>query len=98
MSAVSARIQEIAQQLSPQRLAQLIDFADFLLSKEDSSAEAEPAANGFALKETDEPTRGLKFDWCVGPDDPPIGKTSVELQHEALELMIQLAEKNLSNR
>ena len=43
-------------------------------------------------------TRGLRFDWCAGPDDLPIGKTSVELQHEALELTFQMAEKNSSNR
>lgn len=45
-----------------------------------------------------QPTRGLKFDWCDGPDDPPIGLTSVELQHEALEWRVQKAEEFLQKQ
>ncbi|MGE0885118.1 MAG: DUF2281 domain-containing protein [Blastocatellales bacterium] len=40
-------------------------------------------------------TRGLKFDWCDGPDDPPVMLSSVELQHEALEWRVKKAEEYL---
>lgn len=42
--------------------------------------------------------RGLKFDWCDGPNDPPVGLTSVELQHEAMEWRIKKAEEFLEKQ
>ncbi len=105
MSGMLAVIQEKAQLLSPQRQSELIDFAEFLLSRESAIAsvplgepafdwvaesDAEPSpnpslVNGLVQAEAPPLTRGLTFDWCAGPDDPPVEMTSVEMQHEALE-------------
>ena len=104
-------LQEKAARLSPQRQDELIDFAEFLLGKEESFApdplgepafdwvdgpDAEPLMNKTSPGETTVPMRGLRFDWCDGPEDPPVGLTSVELQHEATEWRIKKAEEFLS--
>lgn len=95
MGSSLALLQEKAEQLSPQRQSELIDFAEFLLSKERMG---ESAFNG-ANEPNGEPlTRGLKFDWCAGPADPPVEMTSVEMQHEVLEWMVQKAEEHLTKR
>ena len=54
--------------------------------------------DGLLQEETAPLTRGLKFDWCVGPDEPPVEMTSVEMQHEVLEWMVQKAEESLTDR
>jgi hypothetical protein len=82
MSSILAVIQEKAQQLSPQKQAQLAEFADFLLSKEQAP----------------KPTRGLAFDWVVDPDEPPEPLNSVEMQHQATEWMVEMAEKHLEKK
>ncbi len=117
MSAMLAVIQEKAKLLSPQRQAELIDFAEFLLSRESAIAavplgepafdwvvepDAEPlpnssSANGLMQEETAPFSRGLTFDWCDGPDDPPVEMTSVEMQHEVLEWMAQKAEEDFTS-
>ena len=79
-----ATIQEKVQQLSPHKQATVIHFIDALLQDESSNEPAE--------------TRGLTFDWCAGPDDPPAEMTSVEMQHEVLEWMAQKAEEHLTKR
>jgi hypothetical protein len=43
MSSVLATLQETAQKLPPQKQAELIDFAEFLLSRETPSVQPEPA-------------------------------------------------------
>lgn len=52
------------------------------------------------LLEQEQPpkTRGLKFDWVDGPDDPPVPYTSVELQHQVLEWRIEKAEEFLDKK
>lgn len=40
------------------------------------------------LKERTTVTRSLTFDWADGPNDPPVERDSVELQHQTLEWRI----------
>ncbi|MBI1762637.1 MAG: DUF2281 domain-containing protein [Acidobacteria bacterium] len=82
MSSMLTAIQEKVRLLSPQRQAELVDFADFLLSKE----QAQP------------PTRGLAFDWVIDPAEPPEPLSSVELQHQATAWMVEMAEKHLEKK
>jgi hypothetical protein len=88
-------LQKKAEQLSPQRQSELIDFAEFLLNKERMG---KSALNGATESKGEPLTRGLKFDWCAGPDAPSVEMTSVEMQHEVLEWMAQKAEEHLSKR
>ena len=117
MSVMLTVLQEKAQQLSPQRQSELIDFAELLLNRENATApiprrelafdwvvesEAEPlpkssSANGQIQQATPSFSRGLTFDWCDGPDDPPVEMTSVEMQHEVLEWMVQKAEEDFTS-
>ncbi len=86
MSAALQVIQEKVQRLSPQKQAEVISFIDSMLQEEQTAATQAPA------------TRGLTFDWCDGPDDPPVELTSVELQHEALEWRLKKAEEFLQKQ
>jgi hypothetical protein len=102
MSAMLAVIQEKAQRLSPQRQSELIDFADFLLSREDTTTPAsiDEFADDEVSEKIAEPSpslgRGLAFDWVIEGDDPFEGLTSVEMQHQATQWMLEMAEKNLA--
>jgi hypothetical protein len=61
-------------------------------------AEVSKFIENLLQKEQAPPTRGLKFDWCAGPDEPPVEMTSVEMQHEVLEWMAQKAEEHLTKQ
>ena len=83
MNSALAVIQEKVQQLPPEKQFEVVKFIEALLNESPSQSQK---------------TRGLKFDWCDGPDDPPVGLTSVELQHEALEWRIKKAEEFLQKQ
>jgi hypothetical protein len=74
------RLNELAEKLTPTQLREVEDFAEFLLSRQPPAGPQPPA-----LVERDG-QQYLNVDAIVGmfPDWAP-GKTSVELQHEALE-------------
>ena len=102
MSSMLATIQEKAQRLSPQRQSELVDFAEFLLSKEGFAAPApvgEPAFDWVDEKGAEplpSSSRGLAFDWVIDDDGPSEELTSVEMQHQATQWMFEMAEKNLA--
>lgn len=64
MSAISVAIQEKVERLSPLRQNELMDFAEFLLSKE--SPTTTPAAR-----------RELAFDWVIDSEDEPLPDSAV---------------------
>ncbi len=102
MSAISVAIQEKVERLSPLRQNELIDFADFLLSKDDRGALAPmgelavDVLNEEEAKPLPSSPRKLAFDWVIDDDGPPEEVTSVELQHQATQWWVEMAEKNLA--
>jgi Protein of unknown function (DUF2281) len=104
MSAMLAVIQEKAQQLSPHRQSELIDFADFLLSKDELVAPVPLGEPAFDWVDEEGATplpsssRELAFDWVIDDDSLSEGLTSVEMQHQATQWMVEMAEKNLAQQ
>jgi hypothetical protein len=81
MSNVIAAIQDKVQQLSPEKQTVALEFIDFLLQKQEPSSPPERP--------------GMKLDWAGGLKELRDQYTSVELQHQATQWMLE--EKPRSN-